>query len=71
MVHGHRLHIEVGFMRRILYVRIRLYGCACSVVAPKVWNCATPNNYRKLSHTFYNQLKTVLFDRAGVGSTSE
>ena len=24
-----------------------------------------------LSDTFYNQLKTVLFDRDGVGSTSE
>src|SRR6218665_3455732 len=43
---------------------------ACSVVAPMVWNslhpapCLLP---RTLSDTFYNQLKTVLFDRAGVG----
>ena len=26
---------------------------------------------RTISDTFYNQLKTVLFDRAGTGSTSE
>src|SRR6218665_1511639 len=47
---------------------------ACSVVAPTVWN-SLPSALRflprTLSDTFYNQLKTVLFDRAGVGSTSE
>src|SRR6218665_1234351 len=47
---------------------------ACSVVAPTVFNsllpalCLLPRTH---SDTFYNQLKTVLFDRAGVGSTSE
>lgn len=47
---------------------------ACSVVAPTVWNSLPPALRllpRTLSDTFYNQLKTVLFDRAGVGSTSE
>src|SRR6218665_859930 len=47
---------------------------ACSVVAPMVWNSLPPALRllpRTLSDTFYNQLKTVLFDRAGVGSTSE
>src|SRR6218665_919352 len=47
---------------------------ACSVVAPTVWNCHPPAPRllpRTLSDTFYNQLKTILFDRAGVGSTSE
>src|SRR6218665_2535053 len=47
---------------------------ACSVVAPTVWNSLPPALHllpRTLSDTFYNQLKTVLFDRAGVGSTSE
>ena len=47
---------------------------ACSVVAPTVWNGLPPALGllpRTLSDTFYNQLKTVLFDRAGVGSTSE
>ena len=47
---------------------------ACSVVVPAVWNslppvlCLLP---RTLSDTFYNQLKTFLFNRAGVRSTSE
>ena len=47
---------------------------ACSVVAPTVWNGLPPALRllpRTLSDTFYNQLKTVLFDRAGVGSISE
>src|SRR6218665_968288 len=47
---------------------------ACSIVAPTVWNGLPPVLRllpRTLSDTFYNQLKTVLFDRAGVGSTSE
>ena len=47
---------------------------AYSVVAPTVWNSLPPALRllpRTLSDTFYNQLKTVLFDRAGVGSTSE
>src|SRR6218665_1633550 len=36
-------------------------------------SCAAPptKESRTLSDTFYNQLKTVLFDRAGAGSTSE
>jgi len=41
---------------------------ACSVVVPTVWNGLLP---RTLSDTYYNHLKTVLFDRTGVGSTSE
>jgi len=47
---------------------------ASSVVAPKVWNGLLPALHlipRTLSDAFYNQLKTVLFDCAGVGSTSE
>ena len=47
---------------------------AFSVVGPVVWN-GLPLELRllprSLSDTFYNRLKTVLFDRAGVGSTSE
>src|SRR6218665_3368513 len=45
-----------------------------SVVAPTVWNSLPPALRllpSTLSDTFYNQLKTVLFDRAVVGSTSE
>src|SRR6218665_3538020 len=45
---------------------------AHSVVAPTVWNSLPPALRllpRTLSDTFYTQLKTVLFDRAGVGST--
>src|SRR6218665_3652644 len=47
---------------------------ACSVVALTVWNSLPPALRllpRTLSDTFYNQLNTVLFDRAGAGSTSE
>src|SRR6218665_324417 len=47
---------------------------ACSVVAQTVWNSLPPALRllpKTLSDTFYNQLKTVLFDRAGVGNTSE
>src|SRR6218665_3549333 len=50
-----------------------MQSCACSVVAPTVWTSLPPVLHllpRTLSDTFYNQLKTVLFDRAGVGSTS-
>ena len=47
---------------------------AFSVVGPVVWN-GLPLELRllprSLSDTFYNRLKTVLFGRAGVGSTSE
>src|SRR6218665_837505 len=46
----------------------------CSVVAPTVWNSLPPALRllpSTLSGTFYNQFKTVLFDPAGVGSTSE
>jgi len=47
---------------------------ACSVVAPMVW-IGLPPALRllptTLSDTCYNQFKTVLFDRAGVWSTSE
>src|SRR6218665_1605582 len=49
---------------------------ACSVVAPtvRVWNSLPPALRllpRTLSDTFFNQLKTILFDPAGVGSISE
>src|SRR6218665_4200196 len=47
---------------------------AGSVVAPTVWNSLPPALHllpRTLSNTLYNQMKTVLFDRAGDGSTSE
>jgi len=43
---------------------------AWSVEAPTVWNglpLALCLLFRTLSDIFYNQLKTVLFDRAGVG----
>ena len=47
---------------------------AFSVVGSVVWN-GLPLEFRllprTLSDTFYNRLKTILFDRAGVGSTSE
>ena len=58
----------------IVIVIIIIQSRACSVVAPTVWNGLPPALRllpRTLSDTFYNQLKTVLFDRAGVGSTSE
>ena len=45
---------------------------ACSVLAPTVWNGLPPALYllpRTISDPFYNQLKTFLFDRAGVGSS--
>src|SRR6218665_351339 len=47
---------------------------ACFVVTPTVWNSLPPALRllpRTLSDTFYSQLKTLLFDRAGVRSTSE
>ena len=47
---------------------------AFSVVGPTVWN-GLPLELRLLPRTlsdlFYVNLKTVLFGRAGVGSTSE
>jgi len=47
---------------------------AFSVVDPSVWNglpLAQRLLPRDLSDTFYSSLKTVLFSRAKVGSTSE
>ena len=61
--------LSVAFTRTTI-----MQSRACSVVAPAVWNSLPPAMRllsRTLSDTFYNQLKTVLFDRAGVGSTSE
>ena len=47
---------------------------AFSVVGPLIWNCL-PLTLRLLprtpSQTFFSHLKTVLFDRVGVGSASE
>ena len=47
---------------------------AFSVVGPLIWN-SLPLTLRLLprtpSQTFFSHLKTVLFDRAGIGSASE
>jgi len=46
---------------------------ACSVVGPMAWigfHLELRLLPRTLSGTFYNQLKTVLFDQAGFGSNS-
>src|SRR6218665_3547064 len=53
--------LSVPFVRTIMQSR------ACSVVAPTIWNNNPPALRllpRTLSDTFYNQFKTVLFDRA-------
>jgi len=51
------------------YAEQRLFCCGHDVME---WppSCAALLS-RTLSESFYNHLKTILFDRAGVGSTSE
>jgi len=68
-----KFHKHLGLLSVPLAHTTIMQSRPCSVVAPTVWNdlppalCLLPIT---LSDTFYNQLKTALFDRAGVGSTS-
>src|SRR6218665_3356490 len=67
---AHRRGVALSPVRPYRYhAKPRLFCCG-----PTVWNSLPPALRllpRTLSDTFYNHLKTVLFDRAGVGSTSE
>jgi len=72
---GRNLRSAAGEVLSVPFARTAtMQRRAFSVVGPVVWN-GLPLELRLLprtvSDTFHNRLKTVLFDRAGVGSTSE